>query len=105
MGGRETTPLSVKTPAMVDQQQQQQPIKSITQSFKIKNGTQTQQLIRAKKLRNLLTTNNQREKEVLRDVTGCIKFIHQNYDIEWFKLRNLYETILKEQKGSNKQPA
>lgn len=52
--------------------------------------------MRAAKLRRLLTANSDEEKVVIKAITSCIKFMHQNYDIEAYRMHRLYQTILKE---------
>ena len=52
--------------------------------------------MRAAKLRRLLATNTDEEKIVIKSVTSCIKFMHQNYDIESHRMQRLFQTILKE---------
>ena len=61
----------------------------------LKPGQQNQ-LRRAAKLRRLLTANSDEEKIVIKTITSCIKFMHQNYDIEAFRMHRLLQTILKE---------
>lgn len=52
-------------------------------------------------LKRLLTAQNETEKEMINRITSCIKFMHQNYDIEPFRLNRLYHTLIKEFKGKN----
>ena len=52
-------------------------------------------------LKRLLTAKNDEEKEVINKITSCIKFMHQNYDIEPFRLNRLYHVLIKEFKGKN----
>ena len=33
---------------------------------------------------------------MIKSITSCIKFMHQNYDIECYRLNRLYQSILKE---------
>ena len=55
-------------------------------------------------LRRLLTAGSEEEKQVINNITSCIKFIHQNCDIEWFRMNRVYQTILKEFKGGQSEP-
>ena len=50
-------------------------------------------------LKRLLTANSEEEKLIISNVTRCIKFMHQNYDIETFRLQRVYHQILHEFKG------
>ena len=38
---------------------------------------------------------------MINKITSCIKFMHQNYDIEPFRLNKLYQTLIKEFKGKS----
>lgn len=57
--------------------------------------------MRAQILKRLLTAKDKAEKEVINKITSCIKYMHQNYDIEPFRLNRLYHTLIKEFKGKN----
>lgn len=50
-------------------------------------------------LRRLLTANSDEEKQTINRITSCIKYMHQNYDIEWMRVNRVYQTILAEFKG------
>lgn len=52
-------------------------------------------------LKRLLTAKDEAEKDVINKITSCIKFVHQNYDIEPFRFNRLYHTLIKEFKGRN----
>ena len=57
------------------------------------------QALRAQKLRRLLTANSAEEKKLINAITSCIKYMHQNYDIEWQRLARVHAAILHEFKG------
>jgi len=50
-------------------------------------------------LKKLLTAHSDAEKHVINCITSCIKFMHQNYDIEWYRVNRTYQTILQEFKA------
>jgi len=77
--------VKAKTPSMSD--------------LKNRGGKPNHQAVRAHKLRLLLTAKNDDEKQVINRITSCIKFMHQNYDIEAYRLGKLYQTIIKEFRG------
>lgn len=52
--------------------------------------------MKAAKLRRLLTANSDEDKLIIKTITSCIKFMHQNYDIEAYRMHRLYQTIMKE---------
>lgn len=54
-------------------------------------------------LRRLLTANTEEEKQTIKNITSCIKFMHQNYDIEFYRLARLQQAVLKELKGRVEQ--
>lgn len=58
--------------------------------LKLRTGKQSQ-VVKAQMLRRLLTANTDEEKLVINNITSCIKYMHQNYDIEWFRLNRIYQ--------------
>lgn len=49
-------------------------------------------------LRRLLTGTTEEEKRTIKNITSCIKFMHQNYDIEFYRLARLQQAIHRELK-------
>ena len=62
---------------------------------------QQSHMIRAQMLRRLLTVHSEEDKTVINNITRCIKFMHQNYDIETFRLQRVYNGIIREFKGKH----
>lgn len=57
-------------------------------------------------LKRLLTAHSETEKQVINSITSCIKFMHQHYDIEWFRINQTYLNILQElTKTSKTEPS
>jgi len=47
-------------------------------------------MARAQILRRLLTATTDEEKQTINLITKCIKFMHQNYDIEGIRVSRVY---------------
>ena len=62
------------------------------------------QLMRTQMLKRLLTAKNEEQKAVINSITSCIKYMHQNYDIEPFRLNRTFQCIIKEFKGGRLEP-
>lgn len=41
-------------------------------------------------LRRLLQASDDKEKQVVANITSCVKFMHQNYDIDWHRVNSIY---------------
>ena len=52
--------------------------------------------MRAQILRRLLAANTEQEKQTIKLITACLKFMHQNYDIEHARLNRVLHQIVRE---------